>query len=163
MDPFDLPAEVAEAIAGMVEFCREQVAPESSTESFETAETKVRDAMNGLGRTLLKACAESRDNCASRIELDELNWFRVAATRKKIMTTLGPLTFRRALYSTGQRSIHVAGAAGRESGLHQRDLGQNQHDPYLQPGAQRQAPAHGLTAQPIGRPQPSLRGSPSEG
>ena len=96
MDLFDLPAEVAQAIAGVVEFCREQVAPASSTESFETVETKVRDAMNGPGRTLPGACPVSRDTGASRIEHDGLNWFRVAATPKRIMTTLGPVTFRRA-------------------------------------------------------------------
>ena len=101
IDLLDLPAEVAEAIGRVVEFCREQVAPASCAGSFETVETKVRDAMNSLGRTLLGACAESRDDGASRIERDGLSWFRVAETPKTIMTTLGPVTFRRARYRTG--------------------------------------------------------------
>ena len=57
--------------------------------------------MNSLGRTLPRACAESRDDGARRIERDGLSWFRVAETPKTIMTTLGPVTFRRARYRTG--------------------------------------------------------------
>ena len=49
IDLLDLPAEVAEGIAQVVKFCGEQVASASFTEAFETVETGLRDAMNGLG------------------------------------------------------------------------------------------------------------------
>ena len=78
IDLLDLPAEVAEGVAQMVEFCRGQVASASSAETFETVETGLRDAMNGLGCKLLGADAESRDEGASRIERDGQSWFRVA-------------------------------------------------------------------------------------
>ena len=54
--------------------------------------------MNGLGCKLLRAFAASRDDGASRIERDGQSWFREAATPKTIMTTLGPVTCRRARY-----------------------------------------------------------------
>lgn len=102
IDLFDLPGDVAGAIAEVVEFCRDQVAQTSFAEAFETVETGLRDAMNGLGRTLLRACIESRDEGAERIDRDGLSWFRVAATPKRIMTTLGAVTFRRARYRSGR-------------------------------------------------------------
>ena len=71
IDLSDLPAEMAEGVAQVVEFCCEQVASASSAETFETG---LRDAMNGLGCKLLGAYAESR------IERDGQSWFRVAAT-----------------------------------------------------------------------------------
>ena len=77
IDHLDLPAEVAEGIAQVVEFCREQVASASSAEAFETVETGLRDAMNGLGCKLLGAYAEGRDDGANRIERDGQSWFRV--------------------------------------------------------------------------------------
>ena len=98
IDLSHLPAEAAEAIAQMVALCREQVASASSATAFETVETELREAMNGLGRKLLGAYAESRDDGASRIERDGQSWFRVTPTLKTIMTTLGPVTFRRARY-----------------------------------------------------------------
>ena len=63
--------------------------------------------MNGLGCKLLGAYAEGRDDGASRIERDGQSWFRVAATPKTIMTTLGPVTFRRARYRNGTRSTSL--------------------------------------------------------
>ena len=44
---------------------------------------------------------EKRDDGASRIERDGQSWFRVAVTAKTIMTSLGPLTYRRARYRSG--------------------------------------------------------------
>ena len=96
-----LPAEVAAAVSEVVEFCRERVGSSLSAEVFETVETELRGAMNELGCKLLGAYAESRDDGARRIERDGQSWFRVAATPKTIMTTLGPVTFRRARYRNG--------------------------------------------------------------
>ena len=64
--------------------------------------------MNGLGCKLLGADAESRDEGAARIERDGQSWFRVAATPKTVMTTLGPVTFRRARYRNGACSTSLA-------------------------------------------------------
>ena len=107
IDLSDLPAEVAEAVGQVVEFCREQAGSDRSAEAFETVETGLRDAMNGLGCKLLGGCAESRDDGASRIERDGQCWFRVAATPKTIMTTLGPVSFRRARYRNGASSASL--------------------------------------------------------
>ena len=41
------------------------------------------------------------DDGASRIERDGQSWFRVAVTPKTIMTSLGPVTYRRARYRSG--------------------------------------------------------------
>ena len=103
IDLLDLPVEVAEGIAQVVE-CRERVASASSAEAFETG---LRDAMNGLGCKFLGAYAESRDDGANRIERDGQSWFRVAATPKTIMTTLGPVTFRRSRYRNDARSTSL--------------------------------------------------------
>ena len=91
---------MAEAVE-VVDFCRNQA--RSTAEMFETVET--REAMNGLGCKLLGAWAESRDDGASRIERDGQSWFRVAATPKTIMTTLGPVVFRRARYRRFRTSL----------------------------------------------------------
>ncbi len=107
IDLLGLPAEVAEAVAQVVEFCREQAGSDPSAETFETVETGLRDAMNGLGCKLLGAFAESRDDGASRIERDGQSWVRVAATPKTIMTTLGPVTYRRARYRSGASSTSL--------------------------------------------------------
>ena len=112
IDLSDSPAEAAEAVAQVVEFCREQAGADPSAEAFETVETRLRDAMNGMGCKLLGAYAESRDDGASRIERDGQSWFQVAATPKTIMTTLGPVTYRRARYRSGGVQ-HVAVAGGR--------------------------------------------------
>ena len=47
------------------------------------------------------AVIENRDDGASRIERDGQSWFRVAVTPKTIMTSLGPVTYRRARYRSG--------------------------------------------------------------
>ncbi len=107
IDLSDLPVEVADAVARVVEFCREQAGSAPSAETFKTVETGLRDAMNGLGCKLLGAYAESRDDGASRIERDGHSWFRVAATPKTIMTTLGPVTYRRARYRSGASSTSL--------------------------------------------------------
>ena len=46
--------------------------------------------MNALACELLGAVIEKRDDGASRIERDGQSWFRVAATPRTIMTSLGP-------------------------------------------------------------------------
>ena len=94
-------------MAQVVDFCRNQARSDTSAETFETVETGLREAMNGLGCKLLGAWAESRDDGASRIERDGQSWFRVAATPKTIMTTLGPVVFRRARYRNGASSTSL--------------------------------------------------------
>ncbi|MCY3788478.1 MAG: hypothetical protein OXH63_06785, partial [Gemmatimonadetes bacterium] len=69
IDLLDQPAEVADAVAQVVEFCRAQAQSDPCAETFETAETELRGAMNGLGCTLLGAHAESRDDGASRVRV----------------------------------------------------------------------------------------------
>ncbi len=96
LDISDLPAEVADAVAQVVAFCREQAASNLPAEAFGTVATGLRDGMNGLGCKLLGSYAESRDGCASRIGRYGQSWFRVAAAPKTIMTTLGPVTYQRA-------------------------------------------------------------------
>ena len=56
---------------------------------------------DALACELLGAVIEKRDDGASRIERDGQSWFRVAVTAKTIMTSLGPLTYRRARYRSG--------------------------------------------------------------
>ena len=104
IDLSELPAEVAEAVVQVVDFCRDQARSDPYAETFETG---LREAMNGLGCKLLGAYAESRDDGASRIERDGQSWFRVAATPKTIMTTLGQVTFRRARYRNGASSTSL--------------------------------------------------------
>ena len=69
---------------------------------------RVRETMNALACELLGAVIEKRDDGASRIERDGQSWFRVAATPRTIMTSLGPLTYRRARYRSGRKRV-IAG------------------------------------------------------
>ena len=63
--------------------------------AFEETEVRVRETMNALGYEVLGASIESRDGGASRIQRAGQSWFRVAATPRTIMTSLGPVTYRR--------------------------------------------------------------------
>ena len=62
---------------------------------------RVREATNEFARDVMGAVIENRDDGASRIERDGQSWFRVAVTPKTIMTSLGPVTYRRARYRSG--------------------------------------------------------------
>ena len=75
--------------------------------------------MNALACELLGAVIEKRDDGASRIERDGQSWFRVAVTAKTIMTSLGPLTYRRARLPQ-RRERGIAGAGRREPGPRRR-------------------------------------------
>ena len=101
IDLCGLPPRVGEAAAQVVAFCREQLRSEPSPEAFEEGERQVRETMNTLGCEVLGASIENRDGGASRIERSGQNWFRVAETPKTIMTSLGPVTYRRARYRNG--------------------------------------------------------------
>ena len=101
IDLSGVPARVAEAFAQVVAVCHEQFRPDPCPEAFEEAELRVRETMNALACELLGAVIEKRDDGASRIERDGQSWFRVAVTAKTIMTSLGPLTYRRARYRGG--------------------------------------------------------------
>ena len=96
IDLSGVPARVAEAVAQVVAVCHEQFRSDPCPEAFEEAELRVRETMNALACELLGAVIEKRDDGASRIERDGQSWFRVAATPRTIMTSLGPLTYRRA-------------------------------------------------------------------
>ena len=85
----------------MAAVCRRQFGPDRSAEGFEEAERRVREGVHALGCEVLGAFVEDRDDGASRIERDGQCWFRVAATPKTIMTTLGPVRYRRARYRNG--------------------------------------------------------------
>ena len=98
IDVSGVPARVAEAVAQVVAVCHEQFRSDPCPEAFEEAELRVRETMNALACELLGAVIEKRDDGASRIERDGQSWFRVAATPRTIMTSLGPLTYRRARY-----------------------------------------------------------------
>ena len=97
IDLSGVPARVAQVVA----VCHEQFRPDPCPEAFEEAELRVRETMNALACELLGAVIEKRDDGASRIERDGQSWFRVAVTAKTIMTSLGPLTYRRARYRSG--------------------------------------------------------------
>ena len=101
IDLSGVPARVAEAVAQVVAVCHEQFRPDPCPEAFAEAELRVRETMNALACELLGAVIEKRDDGASRIERDGQSWFRVAVTAKTIMTSLGPLTYRRARYRSG--------------------------------------------------------------
>ena len=101
IDLSGVPARVAEAVAQVVAVCHEQFRSDPCPEAFEEAELRVRETMNALACELLGAAIEKRDDGASRIERDGQSWFRVAATPRTIMTSLGPLTYRRARYRSG--------------------------------------------------------------
>ena len=57
----------------------------------------------------------NRDDGASRIERDGQSWFRVAVTPKTIMTSLGPVTYRRA-----PRARDATRASSRDAAGHHR-------------------------------------------
>ena len=101
IDLSGVPARVAEAVAQVVAVCHEQFRSDPCPEAFEEAELRVRETVNALACELLGAVIEKRDDGASRIERDGQSWFRVAATPRTIMTSLGPLTYRRARYRSG--------------------------------------------------------------
>ena len=101
IDLSGVPARVAEAVAQVVAVCHERFRSDPCPEAFEEAELRVRETMNALACELLGAVIEKRDDGASRIERDGQSWFRVAATPRTIMTSLGPLTYRRARYRSG--------------------------------------------------------------
>ena len=79
----------------------------------------VREATNEFARDVMGAVIENRDDGASRIERDGQSWFRVAVTAKTIMTSLGPLTYRRGALPQ-RRERGIAGAGRREPGPRRR-------------------------------------------
>jgi len=107
IDLSGLPPRVVEAVAQMTAVCHQQLGSERSAEAFEETERRVRESIHVLGCEILGACAESRDDGAPRIERDGQNWFRVAPTPKTIMSSLGPVTYRRARYRTGASSTSL--------------------------------------------------------
>ena len=111
IDLSGVPARVAEAVAQVVAVCHEQFRSDPCPEAFEEAELRVRETMNALACELLGAVIEKRDDGASRIERDGQSWFRVAATPRTIMTSLGPLTYRRARYGSRRSRPLLAAAA----------------------------------------------------
>ena len=80
---------------------REELRSEPRPEAPEEVELRVREATNEFARDVMGAVIEKRDDDASRIERDGQSWFRVAVTPKTIMTSLGPVTYRRARYRSG--------------------------------------------------------------
>ena len=107
VDLAGLPPRVAEAVAQMTAVCRQRRGSERSAEAFEETKRRVRERAPALGCKILGACAESRDDGASRIERAGQSWFRVTPTLKTIMTSLGPVTYRRARYRTGASSASL--------------------------------------------------------
>ena len=85
----------------MLALCREELRSEPRPEAPEEVELRVREATNEFARDVMGAVIENRDDGASRIERDGQSWFRVAVTPKTIMTSLGPVTYRRARYRSG--------------------------------------------------------------
>ena len=90
IDLSGVPARVAEAFSRMAGFCREQLRSEPSPEAFEDGERRARESVNAFACEVLGAVIEKRDDGASRIERNGQKWFRLAATPKTIMTSLGP-------------------------------------------------------------------------
>ena len=107
IDLSGLPPRVVQAVAQMTALCHQQLGSERSPEAFEETERRVRESMHVLGCEILGACAESRDDGAPRIERDGQSWFRVAPTPKTIMSSLGPVAYRRARYRTGASSTSL--------------------------------------------------------
>ena len=101
IDLSGLPPRVVEAAARVLALCREELRSEPRPEAPEEVESRVREATNEFARDVMGAVIESRDDGASRIERDGQSWFRVAVTPKTIMTSLGPVTYRRARYRSG--------------------------------------------------------------
>ena len=96
-----LPPRIIEATARVFALCREELRSEPRPEAPEEVELRVREATNKFARDVMGAVIEKRDDGASRIERDGQSWFRVAVTPKTIMTSLGPVTYRRARYRSG--------------------------------------------------------------
>ena len=101
IDLSGLPPRVVEAAARVLALCREELRSEPRPEAPEEVELRVREATNEFARDVMGAVIENRDDGASRIERDGQSWFRVAVTPKTIMTSLGPVTYRRARYRSG--------------------------------------------------------------
>ena len=101
IDLSGLPPRVVEAAARVLALCREELRSEPRPEAPEEVELRVREATNEFARDVMGAVIENRDDGASRIERDGQSWFRVAVTAKTIMTSLGPVTYRRARYRSG--------------------------------------------------------------
>ena len=101
IDLSGLPPRVVEAAARVLALCREELRSEPRPEAPEAVELRVREATNEFARDVMGAVIENRDDGASRIERDGQSWFRVAVTAKTIMTSLGPVTYRRARYRSG--------------------------------------------------------------
>ena len=119
IDLSGLPPRVVEAAARVLALCREELRSEPRPEALEEVELRVREATNEFARDVMGAVIENRDDCASRTERDGQSWFRVAVTPKTIMTSLGPVTYRRARYRSGA-SWGIAGAGRREPGPRRR-------------------------------------------
>ena len=107
IDLSGLPPRVVAAVAQMTAVCHQQLGSERSPGAFEETERRVRESVHALGCEILGACAESRDDGAPRIERDGQSWFRVAPTPKTIMSSLGPVAYRRARYRTGASSTSL--------------------------------------------------------
>ena len=101
IDLSGLPPRVVEAAARVLALCREELRSEPRPEAPEEVELRVREATNEFARDVMGAVIENRDDGASRIERDGHSWFRVAVTPKTIMTSLRPVTYRRARYRGG--------------------------------------------------------------
>ena len=95
------PASSGRRAARVLALCREELRSEPRPEAPEEVELRVREATNEFARDVMGAVIENRDDGASRIERDGQSWFRVAVTPKTIMTSLGPVTYRRARYRSG--------------------------------------------------------------
>lgn len=101
IDLAGLPARILEALSGLVAVCREPLASAPCAAAFEEAELRVRESVNALGCAVLGSWIESLDDGAERVERAGQRRFRVAATPKTIMSTLGPVTYSRARYRHG--------------------------------------------------------------
>ena len=102
-----LPDRVAEALAGLAAVCREPLASEPCAAVFEEGERRVRESVNALGCEVLGAWIESLDDGALRVDRAGRRRFRVAATPKTIMSTLGPVTYRRGRYRHGGSRVSL--------------------------------------------------------
>ena len=101
IDLSGLPARVLEALTGLAAVCRAPLASEPCPAAFEEVELRVRESVNALGCEVLGSWIESLDDGAERVERAGQRRFRVAATPKTIMSTLGPVTYRWARYRHG--------------------------------------------------------------
>ena len=101
IDLSSLPGRVAEALTGLAAICRAPLASQPCPAAFEEVEQRVRESVNTLGCEVLGAWIESLDDGALRVEWAGQRRFRVAATPKTIMSTLGPVRYRRARYRNG--------------------------------------------------------------